>query len=678
MIGLLRAALARPVLVNLVMAAIVAGGIFCAVTLPQEAIPDVSFPWIFIVAADNGVSPEEIEKTITIPLEEKLQNLDDLNSMISNSREGLSFIWLKFDTMPEDEFARRLQDTRTEVQKVKLPDTAEDVDISQFRTQDFAPLITVVVQGNMPEHTLKRISEDLREDILDIPKVARVEIAGVRDREVWIEVDPARLERFGVTLDEVGASIRRKHLNLSAGDLQTGRMDFRVRTTGEANRILELQDVVVRAGPNGGHVRVRDLARVRDTFQDEITRSRLNGQPAASLVISKKKDGNSIRIIDAIKSVAARYEAERLPEGAQIAYINDSSTYIDDILGTLKSNAWMGMVLVIISLYLFLGMRQALFAAIGIPVALAATTIFLKITGNTINGSTLFGLVLVLGMLVDDAVVVIENCFRYIERGMEIHQAAFVGTREVLAPVLVSAGTTVAAFLPLMLLPGVMGDFMRIIPVAVSLALAASLFESFFILPSHIAEWTRPGAGGGAARPLFGFARMQRLYRRWLARCIRRRYWVLGTTTVVIVGSLAAMALVMRVDLFADEEVPFVTLRVTLPEGTRLDATDRVMAHMETIVRDVLPETDLKNMVTTTGRQELPSEWVVKPSVGQILIEFYDADVRTYDLETDMDRIRDRAALVPGIESLELEPVSSGPPTGAPVEAKVLGNIWTN
>ena len=226
-----RMAVGNPVLVNLLMVAIIGFGVYSLATLPQEQIPNVSFPWIFVVVVDPGVSPEEVEKTIIIPLEEELQNLDDLDNMTSISREGGGFVWLKFDTMPETEFKFRLQDVRAQVNKVKLPDSTEEPEVSQFKTQDFAPLISVVIRGDMTEHQMKELSDDLKDDILDIDKVSLVQVGGVREREVWVEVDAARLEQFGLTLNEVAMAIRSKHLNVTGGDLETGRMDYRVRTT---------------------------------------------------------------------------------------------------------------------------------------------------------------------------------------------------------------------------------------------------------------------------------------------------------------------------------------------------------------------------------------------------------------------------------------------------------------
>ena len=666
-----RFAVANPILANLVMVAFAILGAYALFTLPQEQIPNVSFPWSFVVVTDQGLSPEEVEKTIIIPLEEELQNLDDLDTMTSVSREGGGFVWLKFETMPEDEFKLVLQDVRAAVNKVDLPESAEEPEVTQFSTQDFAPLISVVIRGEISEHELKRLAEDLKDDILDIQKVSQVQISGVREREVWVEVDPAQLERYGLTLPAVAAAIRGKHLNMSGGDLETGRMDFRVRTLGEARHIEELENVIIQASNTGGHIRVSDIATVSDTFEEESTRSRFDGKPAATLTVAKKKDGHSISIIDQVKELCEDYRANRLPPGADIAFTNDSSVFINDILHTLKMNAWMGMILVAVTLFLFLGWRQATFAVIGIPIALAMTFVFLRFTGNTVNGSTLFALVLVLGMLVDDAVVVIENCFRYMEQGMPPRQAAVTGTREVMLPVLTSAATTVAAFLPLMLLPGVMGDFMRIIPIVVSLALVASLFESFGILPAHVAEWGRARRNGKGG-PRVSFSRVRRLYRRLLSKTIRRRYWVMAATTLLIVASLP-VAFALGVDMFADEEIPLIFVYATMPDGTRLEATDATLQNIEAAVREAIPPDDLKYIRTDAGIQETESEWIIKPSVGELVIELVEKNQRQLDVETSIKLMRARVDRVPGLEALEFQRVSSGPPTGAPVELKVRG-----
>lgn len=671
------------VLANILMVVITAVGAYSVLTMPQEMVPDLSFPWVFITVIDPGVSPEEMEKLVAKPIEDEISDIDGIDNVTSISREGGAFVWMRFETMPEDEFDKRLQDIRTEIDKVDLPATAEDPIIEQFKTQDFMPLINVVLSGELPEREMKRLAEDLREDILDIAKVSRVAISGTREREIWVEVDPEKLVRYRLSLMQVSDAITSKNLNLSGGEVTIGRWDFSVRTVGEIDRAQELENIIVRADHRGNHVRVRDLALVRDTFKDNETISRFNGKPSVTLTVAKKQEGNSIDITEQIKRVVAGYEANRLPIGAALTLTNDSSVYIVDILDKLKSNAWMGMILVAISLWLFLGSRQALFAVLGIPIALAGTFIFMKVTDNSINGSSLFALVLVLGMLVDDAIVVIENCYRYVQKGHSPAQAAVLGTREVTWPVLASAGTTIAAFLPLMLLPGIIGDFMRIVPVVVTLALLSSLFEAFTILPAHISEWSRKTPNNWAQdgrlqngralrdKPPVDFRSVQKWYARALAALLRKRYLVIGLVIAVMVLSLP-IAFGLGVDMFADEEIPQFFVFVSMPEGTRLEVTDGVIRQLEDIAQQI-PKQEMKNVVANTGIQQTPGEWFFKPSVGQLLVELVDRKDRQREVDDIMNEMRQKAANIPGIQSLTFDKIQSGPPAGAPIEVKVKG-----
>ena len=668
----------NPVLVNIVMVVITVVGTWSLLNMPQELVPDISFPWVFINVIDPGVSPEEMEKLVVKPIEDEIHDVDGITNISSTAREGGAFIWVKFETMPEDEFDKRYQDLKAEVDKVKLPETAEDPMVDHFRTQDFMPMISVVFSGDIPEREMKSIAEDMRDDIADIPNISRVSISGVRDREIWVEVDPEKLERFNLSMNQIGEAIRAKNLNLSAGEVKLGRWEWAIRTVGEMEHVAELENVILRADPMGNHVRLKDVARVSDTFEETEIISRFNGKPSVTLSVAKKQQGNSIDLIDRIKEIVADYRATRIPPGLTVTLTNDNSIYINDILDTLKSNAWMGMILVALALFFFLGWRQALYAVIGIPIALAATFGFMKFTGHSINGSSLFALVLVLGMLVDDAIVVIENCFRYLQMGYRPRQAAVLGTREVIRPVLSSAATTIAAFLPLMLLPGIIGDFMRIIPIVVSLALVASLFESFVILPAHISEWSKKSTGRNDSngrilreRPFVDFKPVQNWYRRLLGRVLRRRYWVIAAVTMLMVVSVP-IAFMLGVDLFADEEIPQFRVFVTMPEGTRIEVTDQTIRQLENLAMEI-PPAELENVVSKTGIMELEGWWQVKPSVGELFVELVNHRERDRELDEIMNEMRAKAERIPGIQTITFDKVSSGPPTGAPVELKVKG-----
>ncbi|MFQ5751520.1 MAG: efflux RND transporter permease subunit [bacterium] len=660
----------NPVLVNIIMIAVMVLGTYSLFTLPREMMPDVSFPWIFVWIGAPGFSPEDTEKLITNEVEKEVRDVEDIDIITSISSDNASFVWIKFEPMSDDDFDKRMQDVRTEVDKVDLPEGAEEPSITKFTTQDHVPMVSVVLSGDLPEKAMKKLAEDLRDDILEIKNVSRCQIAGVRDREIWVEVDPKKLQSYNLAITQVMDAIRAKNLDLSAGDIKMGRWEYIVRTLGEIDRVEEINKVILRANPLGHHVRVEDIADVRDTFEEPIVLSRFNDRPSVTLTVAKKKQGNSIKIIDEIKELVKKYRTERVPKTASIDIINDTSIRIKEILNVLRNNALLGMVLVVVCLYFFLGLRNAIFAAIGIPVTFMFTFMFMKYTHTSLSGSALFGLVLVLGMIVDDAIVIIENCYRHLQQGHTPQEAVILGTRQVAMPVLSSSLTTIAAFLPLMLMGGIIGQFLKIVPIVVTFALIASLFEAFFILPSHIAEWSRKL--NKAREGFIRFKKLRRLYVKYLVKFLRHRYLVLGMTTFLILASIPLIGLV-GIDMFASEEIPRVFVFVDLPEGSKLELTDQVIQQVEEIVFE-LPETELKNVLTNTGLQQRDDEWFFKPSVGQVIVELTDRNQRERTIDDIIADLRSKINKIAGIKSLEFKIFSNGPPTGPPVEIRVRGD----
>lgn len=664
-----RFSIKNPVFVNIIMIAVVVFGTYSLFTLPRELTPDVSFPWIFVWTGAPGLSPADTEKLITNEIEKEVRDVEDIDLITSISRENASFVWLRFETLSEDDFEKRMQDVRTEVEKVVLPEAAEEPLVLDFSIQDHVPMVSVVLSGDIPEGEMKRLAEDLRDDILEIKNVSKCQVAGVRDREIWVEVDPQKLQNYDMAISQVIDAIRAKNLDLSAGDIKMGRWEYIVRTLGEIEEVEEIKKIILRANPMGHHVRVEDIAEVRDTFEDPEVLSRFNREPSVTLTISKKKQGNSIKIIDQIKELAAEYRREHLPASAEITVINDSSVQIREFLGILQNNAVLGMILVVLSLYLFLGIRNAIMAAIGIPVTFMFAFLLMKYTSINLSGSSLFALVLVLGMIVDDAIVILENCYRYLQEGYGPKDAALLGTRQVAMPVLSSSLTTIAAFLPLMLMEGVIGEFLKVVPIVVSLALVASLFEAFFILPSHIAEWSRriKNQREGYVR----FRQLRSLYLKYLVQFLRRRYLVLAVSTLIILLSIP-LIWVVGIDMFASEEIPRVFIFVDLPEGTKLEITDEVVRQVEEVVFQ-LPEEELVNAVANSGLQQREEEWFFKPAVGQVVMELTNKKSRERSLDNIIADLRAKIRAIPGIKSLEFKIFNSGPPTGPPIEIKVRG-----
>ncbi len=663
----------NPVLSNLLMITLTVLGVLSFLGLPRELMPKISFNWAFVVTLYPNVPAEDIEQLVTIPIEDEIADLDGVDQITSVSSESRSFMWVKFDMVSDDKFSKYLADLKSEVDAVDLPDDVKDIFVEEFDTDDMLPIISISLSGDFSEKVMHDLADDLRERYLDINGISSVGVAGTRDREIWVEIPPEKLYAMGLTLEQVARSIDFRNFNLAAGDLKTGPEKLLVRTVGEFESIDEIgSSVIVRSGVNGEQVFLRDIAKITDGWEEERNRARLNGLPAVTLSISKKEKANSLDVIEQIKRVTEDYK-RKLPRGMNVIYTNDNSIFIIDILRKLQTNAWMGFILVVLMLWVSLGIRNALITALGIPITLAITMIFLEHVGSTLNGNSLFGLVLVLGMLVDDAVVVMENCFRYLQKGLSPKEAVLKGAAEVAAPVTASVFTTIAAFLPLMLLPGIIGRFMQIVPIVVALALLASLFECFFILPSHVAEWGRAHHNGKTRSAVY-LDKILNIYKRILIKAMRRRKLIALLMPIVVFVSAGLIPLV-GVEMYRDEEISQFTIHVKMPQGTSLDVTDGVIAQIESKAMD-LPESELEAIVATPGFLQGNDEWLFTSNVGQVIVDLKEMRDRTLPIDTLINMMRDRTRDIPGIESIEFVKVNTGPPVGKAIEVRVQGKYY--
>ncbi len=659
----------NPIIVNMLMIAILILGTVSLLELPRELNPKVAFNYVFIIVPYPGVGAEEVEKMIVVPLENAVDDIEDLKMMSSESNEGSGFVWLQFEDLSEVHFRERLNEVETAVNRVELPEGAQDPIVEDFDSGDYIPVISLSIVGDMPERRLHDLAEEVRDELLDIDGVAKVALTGTRDREIWIEIEPERLRQHRISLSRVVASLGNRNLNLPAGDLLIGRESYLVRTIGEVKTPEGFRSLVVRWDPSGNHLHLGDIATVEDRWEKERTRSRMDGAPAVTLSVSKKTRANSLDVVRAVKAVGEKYR-DRLPFGAKIVFTNDTSIYIKDILFKLQTNAILGFMLVILMLYIFMGLRNALVAAVGIPIAFMATFIFMNQTGQTFNSNSLFGLMLILGVVVDDAIIVVENCFRHRQRGLSRVEAAVTGTTEVFWPVVSATTTTIAAFLPLILMTGIMGKFMRIIPIVVSLTLLASLVEVFLIAPSHFAEW----GGTGHPRRSRWFTGLRRLYVRILVKLIRRRYWV-GPMVLFLALLLSGVIPLVGVDLFRGHEFSQFMVWVTMPVGSTLDETDRVIKRIESAARS-LPKEEVHTVISSTGILQMETDWIYAEHVGQVAVDLVESELRRRSVDEIMNDLRGRIAGIAGPVDLRLSKISGGPPVGKAVEVKVKGKYF--
>jgi multidrug efflux pump subunit AcrB len=655
-------------LVNAAVILVFAVGTFALISIPRELNPAIGFNWVFIDVLYPGANPEEVESLITIPIEDEIHTIDDIDEIISRTRQGRSFIMAKFLQIPEDTFERRVDDVRARVINLDLPDGAEDPEVIDFTMYDFEPVVSVVVKGAAPERVLHDLARNLSEDLRELTGVDDVEPFGDRDRAIIVECDPHLLELHRIDIIDVERALDMANLNLPAGILKIGGEDLLVRTRSEYSGAEEIADVTLRAGSGGRRIRVRDVAAVIDGFKDQTLISRFDGAPSITLSLTKQETGNTLAIVEEVRKVVADWQ-NRLPDGVELELANDQSIVVGDILAVLQSNALLGIVLVILALLVVLGWRGALTAAIGIPLTFLLAISAMYWTGQSLNGSTLFGLILVLGMVVDDAIVILENAYRHLEKGKTVSQAAIDGVKQVLSPVAVSSFTTMGGFLPLVLMSGTIGKFMRIVPIVVSLVLLASLIEAFWVLPSHFVEFVREVPKRQRKKSTTG--RIDAFYEATLRLFLRRRYLVVLLSLLLLVGSAWLIPLI-GTDLFGGDEISAFYVFITMADGTRLEETESAMAKFEQEAL-ALPEEELQGIITNVGIQQRLEEWFYAPHIGQLLVDLVEAKDRQRSVEQIMAELRGRVSNLPGPVKIELEKRTAAPPAGAPVELLVKG-----
>ncbi|UCD58027.1 MAG: efflux RND transporter permease subunit, partial [Candidatus Hydrogenedentota bacterium] len=663
----------QPVLVNLLVILLLVAAVFTYTSMTKEKFPDVSLDEVWVYTTYPGVSPEEIERLITIPIEDEVASIEGIDDIRSVSLEGYSQIRIDFETGIED-FPRKVQEVQNKVNRVE--DLPEDADMPEVEEEEWTTIAVIVsLSGSVPENTLKRLSDDLEDDLLDIPGVDAVAAMGRRDREIWVEVDPGRLESYNLSLADVILSLKNKNLDIPAGTLGPGREEFLVRTMGEAETLQQVERVILRSSAEGGHVYLRDVATVSDTFEEATTKGRLNGQQTISLMVMKSKTGDTVKIVEAVKAIKENYENRRLPEGVTITLTNDASIDVWKNLNALYQNGALGLVLVLIVLCVFVGFRPAVLTAVGLPVAFAISILLMQYFGITINMLSLFGLILVLGVVVDDAIIICENACRHIEEGYSPLQAAVIGTKEVTWPVVAAVSTTMAAFMPLLLMAGTLGKFMGIIPKTVTFALIASLAEALFILPSHIADFAKPTRAQQTTGTTRGWQQnLTRAYLRLLGLTLRWRYISVLAVIAFAAGCIGFAYLFMPFVLFPARDVEEFGVTIKMPVGTKLEETERVVAQLEHAALR-FPKEEVYAVIGRVGTGQLANyDFQSGTHIGQVVLDLTDPFERKRTGLEIVNEYRGRITDVPGPTEVSFVEWREGPPVEPAVEIRIRGD----
>ena len=672
---LVDASLANRSTVFFLMTAMVILGSFAYATLPRELFPDIDVPLILVFVQYPGASPEEIESQITQPLERELTGLAGLDKLTSESRESVAVVTAEFVTGTDIDVARQKVRDRVDQAEVDFPEDAEEPVLQEISFSE-VPILQVNLFGDVGPVLLKRLAEDLQDEVETVPGVLRATLVGGLEREVRVDVDPERLRLYGLSLDDVVDAVADENVSIPSGDMDLGDVTYAVRVPGEVDDPLAVADFVIEA-EGGRPVFVRDVAEVSFGFEDRTSYARVNGRESVAVSVQKRAGANIIEVADRVKEIVVGMKSS-WPEGVEAEILGDLSKDTRTQVKDLENSILSGLLLVVLVLMFALGLRNALFVGLAIPFSMLLTFLIVQLTGVTLNMIVLFSLVLAVGMLVDNAVVVIENIYRHMQEGAGRMAAASAATGEVGAAIAVSTFTTLGAFAPLFTWPGVIGDFMKYLPWTVSIALLASLTVAFTINPVICSAFMRvvpPSQGKGdepGLRDRLG-ERFVAGYQRLLEWALDHRVLVAGATLLVFVVVLAVFsAYSTGVELLPEQEPNQIFVDVDLSAGTRLEKTDEVVRELERRLADL---TDLRILAAGVGEGSRDDGFSVSgdPNLGRLSLDLRDRKARGQGSFITLDEAREMTAGLPGV-TLDVDQPDDGPPVGAPLQIEITGD----
>jgi len=682
---------------NLLLLVIVAGGLLSLGRIRKEIFPEFSSDMITVSVVYRGASPEEVEEAVCVRIEEALQGLDGIKRIRSVANENVGTVVVEL--RPGTDTQRLLNDIKARVDAIEtFPAETEKPVVREVLLR--AHVISVAVSGDADEHTLRRVAEQVRDELSAEPGISQVELAVARPYEISIEVSEDTLRRYGLTFDEVARAVRRSSLDLPGGSVKTDAGEFILRVKGQAYRGPDFEKLPLRTLPDGSRLLLGDVARVVDGFEDTARHARFNGKPGVVVMVYRTGDENALEISRKVKEYVARAQA-RMPAGIRLTTYMDYAQYLQSRLDLLLRNARMGFVLVFLVLALFLRLRLALWVALGIPVSFLGTLWLMPTLDVSISMISLFAFLLVLGIVVDDAIVVGENIHTHYQRGKPGLRAAIDGATEISKPVIFAVLTTVAAFFPLLFVEGNTGKIMRNIPLIVIPTLIFSLLECLFCVPNHLSHFRTGAEAAGGWHP---FRRLQHAFADGLERFIRNVYtpalhWSLEHRYEVLAGALATILLaaglvaggIVRFQFFPPVEGDDIAAFVTMPEGAPPEMVEEAVRRIEQAAGQLRAEyadvrtTDggplFRHILTSLGDQPYrtaitrnggrPGGDFARPNMGEVHIQLAPSESRKVTSAELVRRWRELTGDIPG--AVELVFTSALFTTGEAINIQLAG-----
>ncbi len=714
-------------------------GMFSYIKLPKELFPDIYIPMVMVQTIYPGNPPVDMENLITRPLEKEIESVKGIKQMTSNSSQDASMIFVEFNTNVEINDA--LQEVKDAVDKAKkdLPnDLLEDPIVSDIDFSEF-PIININLSGDYSINELKSYAEYLEDEIESLYEISKVAITGLNEREIKINVDPFKLESYELSFTDIENAIAQENVSISGGEIKLGKSRRSIRVIGEFTNMSEIEDIIIKY-EKGNIVYLKNVAEIIYGFAEPESFARLDKHSVVTLQVVKKGGENLLEATDQIFNILDKArESKAIPENLKVTITNDQSDIVRKQLSNLENSMILGVILVVLVLYFFLGRRNALFVGAAIPTSMLISFMVLGLMNSKINMIVLFSLILALGMLVDNAIVVVENIHRFINRGYKKTEAAKNAVGEIAMPIITSTATTLAAFIPLIFWDSIMGEFMKFLPMTLIIVLTSSLFVALVFIPVLSVTFIKPGEQNlipnnkkswivaismiifsfvfyifgynssgsllvvfaiiGIANILFlrstskwfqnvFLIKLEAFYLKILNYALRRKnpYYLIGGTFVLLILTLFFFAVRKpNVEFFPSSDPKYINVLAELPIGTDITATDSTMKEIELKVYEIIkPNKKIVKSVHTivgqgaVGEYEKMSGRGGGPNRGLITVTFIDfKDREGINTAMILKQLSDGLTnKYPGIE-LSVEKQNEGPPTGKPINIEVSGNDFS-
>ncbi len=684
--GFIAAGVHNPVLVNLLMVCMLACGAFAVSDMVREAYPECAVDYLSVDVTYPGASPEDVERAICIPIEEAVIGLEGVREVMSRSYENYGTVWISlfYDVKNPrkvlDEVKQRIDQITTFPPDAEKPVAGEMV----LRSE----VINIAVYGDVPERSLKRFAQEVERELLTRPEISQIVLWGTREDEIIIEVSEEVLLAYGLSMTQLMDVVARSSLDLPAGVIRTAHEEVTLRITGQRYAAIDYENLVVIEDPNAV-VRLGDIATVREGFEEEYRHGRFNGEPAVTVAVYKTPDQDSTTIAGIVREyVDARQAA--LPSELHMTWWGDTSATIDSMIHILLKNGAAGILLLFLTLLIFLQLRHAVWVAVGIPISFAGALVITHVQGGTINLISLFALIMVTGIIVDDAIVIAENIHSRQRHGDPPELASIEGAYRMSLPVLGASLTTIIAFVPLLYIVGVMGRFIYVLPVVVIAAIVASAVEAFFILPSHLCYRKPVGVeikrrGPNRVRQAINRG-IEHVITRWYRPVYRLALDHRGVTLSIATGAfLVTIGLILggrtSIVILPKEDSNIIYARVRFPEGSPASVTEQAIERIEAAALrlndDPLckPATEgdlVRNVYSIAGAfpDFVPLSGT---NLCEVRLEMMPAEQRLVTAERIMERWRDRIGTIPDVVELTIEPKQLGP-AERPIEIRLMSD----